>query len=139
MTRIRKLLPSPAIVIAMIALVAAMAGTSIAAISLGALSKGAKNKTVGVGPLTYVGSTTTGSGNDIHASATCPTGLHLIGGGVHTSDPARSEIEESHPEAQDRWEAVVRAQGTQTIEVIAICAKSRKVSTVGTPLPPPGS
>jgi hypothetical protein len=139
MNRIRKLLPSPAIVIAMIALVAAMAGTSIAAISLGALSKGAKNKTVGVGPLTYVGSTTTGNGNAIHASATCPTGLHLIGGGVHTSDPARSEIEESHPEAQDRWEAVVRAQGTETIEVIAICAKSRKVSTVGTPLPPPGS
>jgi hypothetical protein len=139
MTRIRKLLPSPAVVIAMIALVAAMAGTSVAAISLGALSKGAKNKTVGVGPLTYVGSTTTGSGNDIHVSATCPKGLHLIGGGVHTSDPARSEIEESHPEAQDRWEAVVRAQGTETIEVIAICAKSRKVSTVGSPLPPPGS
>jgi hypothetical protein len=75
MTRIRKLLPSPAIVIAMIALVAAMAGTSIAAISLGALSKGAKNKTVGVGPLTYVGSTTTGSGNAIHASATCRRGF----------------------------------------------------------------
>lgn len=139
MTRIRKLLPSPAIVIATIALVAAMAGTAVAAIGLGALSKQAKNKTVGVGPLTYVGSTTIDSGNAIHVSATCPKGLHLIGGGAHTSDPSRSEIEESHPEAQDRWEAVVRAQGTQTIEVIAICAKSRKVSTVGTPLPPPGS
>ena len=31
---------------------------------------------------------------------------------------------------------MVRAKGTETIEAVAICAKSRVVKTVGTPLPP---
>jgi hypothetical protein len=123
-------------IVAIVALVAAMAGTSVAAIGLGALSDKAKDKTVGVGKLTYVGTTTTGTGNAISVEATCPTGLNLIGGGVHTSDPARSEVEESHPASRSHWEAVVRAQGSETIEAVAICAKSRKVTTVGTPLPP---
>jgi hypothetical protein len=136
MRHIRKRLPGPAMIVAILALVVAMAGTSVAAIGLGALSNKAKDKTVGVGKLTYVGATTTGTGNAISVEATCPTGLKLIGGGVHTSDPARSEVEESHPASQNHWEAVVRARGDETIEAIAICAKSRKVTTVGTPLPP---
>jgi hypothetical protein len=137
MRHIRKRLPGPAMIVAIVALVAAMAGTSVAAIGLGALSDKAKDKTVGVGKLTYVGTTTTGTGNAIRVVAECPKGLHLIGGGVHTSDPARSEVEESHPDSQDEWQAVVRAHGTETIEAIAICARSRVVKTVGTPLPPP--
>jgi len=124
-------------IVAILALVAAMAGTSVAAIGLGALSDKAKDKTVGVGKLTYVGTTTTGTGNAIRVEAKCPSGLNLIGGGVHTSNPANSEVEESHPDSQNDWEAVVRAAGNETIEAIAICAKSRKVTTVGTPLPPP--
>jgi hypothetical protein len=126
-------------IVAIVALVAAMAGTSVAAIGLGALSDKAKDKTVGVGKLTYVGTTTTGTGNAMRVEATCPSSLNLIGGGVHTSDPARSEVEESHPASQNHWEAVVRAAGSETIEAIAICAKSRKVTTVGTPLPPAGA
>ena len=137
MSRIRKRLPSPAMIVAIVALMAASAGTSFAAIGLSGLSKSAKDKTVGVGKLTYVGTSTQGSGNAIRVHADCPKGLHLIGGGVHTSDPARSEVEESHPATQDEWEAVVQASGTETIEAIAICAKSRVVKTVGTPLPPP--
>jgi hypothetical protein len=136
MRRIRKRLPGPAMLVAIVALVAAMAGTSVAAIGLGALSNEAKDRMVGVGKLTYVGATTTGTGNAIRVEATCPTGLKLIGGGVHTSDPANSEVEESHPASQNHWEAVVRAHGNETIEAIAICARSRKVTTVGTPLPP---
>jgi len=124
-------------IVAILALVAAMAGTSVAAIGLGASSDKAKDKTVGVGKLTYVGTTTTGTGNAIRVEAKCPSGLNLIGGGVHTSNPANSEVEESHPDSQNDWEAVVRAAGNETIEAIAICAKSRKVTTVGTPLPPP--
>jgi hypothetical protein len=139
MRHIRKPLPGPAMIVAIVALVAAMAGTSVAAIGLGALSDKAKDKTVGVGKLTYVGTTTTGTGNAIRVEATCPSTLTLIGGGVHTSDPARSEVEESHPASQNHWEAVVRAAGSETIEAIAICAKSRKVTTVGTPLPPAGA
>jgi hypothetical protein len=137
MRRIRKRLPAPAMIVAIVALVAAMAGTSAAAIGLGALSNKAKDKTVGVGKLTYVGTTTTGTGNAIRVEAKCPSGLNLIGGGVHTSNPANSEVEESHPDSQNDWEGVVRAAGKETIEAIAICAKSRKVTTVGTPLPPP--
>jgi hypothetical protein len=136
MSRIRKRLPSPAMIVAIVALMAASAGTSFAAIGLSGLSKSAKDKTVGVGKLTYVGASTEGTGNAIQVEAKCPKGLHLIGGGVHTSDPARSEVEESHPATQDTWEAVVRATGTETIEAVAICAKSRVVKTVGTPLPP---
>ena len=137
MRHIRNWLPGPAMIVAILALVAAMAGTSVAAIGLGALSDKAKDKTVGVGKLTYVGTTTTGTGNAIRVEAKCPSGLNLIGGGVHTSNPANSEVEESHPDSQNDWEAVVRAAGNETIEAIAICAKSRKVTTVGTPLPPP--
>ena len=137
MRHIRNRLPGPAMIVAILALVAAMAGTSVAAIGLGALSDKAKDKTVGVGKLTYVGTTTTGTGNAIRVEAKCPSGLNLIGGGVHTSNPANSEVEESHPDSQNDWEAVVRAAGNETIEAIAICAKSRKVTTVGTPLPPP--
>ena len=137
MRHIRNWLPGPAMIVAILALVAAMAGTSVAAIGLGALSNKAKDKTVGVGKLTYVGTTTTGTGNAIRVEAKCPSGLNLIGGGVHTSNPANSEVEESHPDSQNDWEAVVRAAGNETIEAIAICAKSRKVTTVGTPLPPP--
>jgi hypothetical protein len=136
MRRIHTRLPAPAMIVAIVALVAAMAGTSVAAIGLGALSNEAKDKVVGVGKLTYVGTTTTGTGNAIRVEAKCPTGLKLIGGGVHTSDPANSEVEESHPDSQNHWEAVVRAHGNETIEAIAICARSRTVTTVGTPLPP---
>ena len=141
MSRIRKRLPSPAMIVAVVAMVLALAGGAFAAatIGLGDLTNKAKNKTVGVGKLTYVGTSTEGTGNAIHVEATCPEGLHLIGGGVHTSDPSRSEVEESHPATQDTWEAIVRANGTETIEAVAICAKSRVVKTVGTPLPPAGA
>jgi hypothetical protein len=141
MSKIRKRLPSPAMIVAVIALVAALAGTAVAAgkINLADLTDGAKDKTVGVGKLTYVGTSTQGTGNAISVEAKCPEGLHLIGGGTHTSDPANSQIFESHPDAQDTWHGVVRAPQTVTIEGIAICAKSRVVTTVGTPLPPPGT
>jgi hypothetical protein len=48
-SRIRKRLPSPAMIVAIVALTAASAGTSFAAIGLSGLSKSAKDKTVGVG------------------------------------------------------------------------------------------
>jgi hypothetical protein len=138
MSRIRQRLPSPAMIVAIVALVMATAGTSWAAlVSVKDFTNGTKNKTVGVGKLTYVGATTQGTGNNIRSEAKCPPGLRLIGGGVHTSNPAESEVEESHPDSQNDWEAVVRANANETIETVAICAKSRVVTTVGTPLPPP--
>jgi hypothetical protein len=136
MSRIRRRLPSPALVVAIIALIAATAGTTWA-FGLSALNSKAKDKTVGVGKLTYVGVTNQGTGNNVRTEAKCPKGLFLIGGGVHTSDPGNTEVEESHPDSQNDWEAVVKANGQETIETIAICANSRVVKTVGTPLPPP--
>jgi hypothetical protein len=90
MRRILTQRPSPAMIVAVLALVAALAGTAVAADKLGlsAFSKGAKNKTVGVGKLTYVSSTVTLqdtsalTGNLQQISANCPAGLKPIGGGI---------------------------------------------------------
>lgn len=68
-------------IVAVIALVVAMAGTSVAA-GLGILNNKAKNKTVGVGPLSYVTTTTpvpAGGPSNTSVSAQCPAGLRVIG------------------------------------------------------------
>jgi hypothetical protein len=127
MTRIRKRLPSPAMLVAIVALLAATAGTSWAAIGLGALSDGAKNKTVGVGKLTYVTTATTGTGAEVDVTARCPNGLRVIGGGIHTTNPSKDEVEDSHP-IVGGWSGAVRANETETIFAEAICAKSRVVT-----------
>jgi hypothetical protein len=90
MKRFRKLrMPSPAMLIAVIALVVALGGTAYAAKKLGlsALSNGAKNKTVGVGKLTYVNVSASvpesiGDEDSHQVSANCPAGLKPLGGGV---------------------------------------------------------
>ena len=46
MSRIRKRLPSPAMIVAIVALMAASAGTSFAAIGLSGLSKSARHRSV---------------------------------------------------------------------------------------------
>ena len=126
MTRIRKRLPSPAMIVAIIALMASTAGTTWA-FGLNALSNKAKDKTVGVGKLTYTTTTISGTGSAIPVSARCPEGLQIIGGGIHTSDPARSDIEDSHP-IPGGWSGSVRAITGETIVTEAICARSRKVT-----------
>jgi hypothetical protein len=80
-------MPSAAMLVAVIAVVLAVAGTAVAAKKLGlsALSKGAKKKTVGVGKLTYVSASATIPDDDVvphPVSANCPKGLRPIGGGV---------------------------------------------------------
>jgi hypothetical protein len=75
-------------IVAVIAVVFALAGTAIAAgtISVGDFTKKTKKKTVGVGKLTYVTnvqSVTHTSGIELRTvTATCPSGLHPIGGGI---------------------------------------------------------
>jgi hypothetical protein len=127
MKRLLKRRPSPAMIIAIVALVAATAGTSYAAIGLGALSDGAKNKTVGVGKLTYV-TTTAGPliGAAAAVSATCPGGLNVIGGGIKSSNPSASQIDDSHPTSTG-WAGHVVGNGN-TYTTTAICAKSRVVT-----------
>jgi hypothetical protein len=124
-------LPSPAITIAVIALVVALTGTAVAAkkLGLGALSNGAKNKTVGVGKLTYVTNTVTltqASDNDL--TATCPSGLRVVGGGIKVNDTALDFVDDSYPTTSG-WAATVDAAvgSGRTAVITAICATSRVV------------
>ena len=130
MKRFRKL-PSPAMIVAIIALVLALAGTSVAA-GLGILNTKAKNKTVGVGPLTYVTTTAiippTGSGG-LNVSALCPAGLRVIGGGVRLSNVNVQFVQHSYPTISG-WAGNVFNGGNVSHSAIttAICANSRVVS-----------
>ena len=124
--------PRPGTIIAILALVLALTGTAVAAgtINLGALSDGAKNKTVGVGKLTYVTNTVTPPSNqDSTVSANCPAGLHVIGGGVKVADTFNDFIDDTYPTVNG-WSAVVDigVNGTHVATVTAICAPSRVVT-----------
>jgi hypothetical protein len=131
MRRLIRRRPSAAMIVAVIALVAALAGTAVAAgtIKLGALTDGAKNKTVGVGKLTYVtGPTASGQpgGVDVEATATCPSGLEPIGGGVArvTSNPG---VRSSHP-TPTGWKALVNLGAIDSVQAVVACANSRVVT-----------
>jgi hypothetical protein len=133
MRRLIRRRPTAAMVVAVIALVAALAGTAVAAgtLKLGALTTGAQNKTVGVGKLTYVtGPTVSGlpGGVDLEATATCPSGLRPIGGGVArvTSNPV---VRSSHP-TPTGWKALVNLGATDSAQAVVACATSRVVTGV---------
>jgi hypothetical protein len=85
--------PSPAMIVAIIALVIALGGTAVAAkkLGLGAFKNGVKNKTVGVGKLTYVTAQQSYTGtnpNDGYVlTANCPSGTHPLGGGTKLVSP----------------------------------------------------
>ena len=127
---------SPTLILSVIAVVLALTGTAAAAklLGLSALTEGAKDKTVGVGKLTYVTATTNATTPDQAVTpALCPSGLNVIGGSIKLSDPgvATSIVEDSYATSSG-WAGHVRfTSGTQTATTTAICAKSRKVT--GTP------
>jgi hypothetical protein len=134
--RIRR--PSPAMIIAIVALVAALSGTAYAAkLGLGALSGKAKDKTIGVGKLTYVNTTQSvafvpGPSADAIITAPCPSGLKPIGGSTKTSTPSATSsffLFQEHPTASG-WTAYVYVSSAtaEQITVTAICAASRKVT-----------
>jgi hypothetical protein len=83
--------PSAAMIVAMVALVAALAGTAIAGGPFLKKSKFKKFKSTAVTRLTYVNTTSNvpvGSGNDFTTvSANCPAGYHPVGGGVKLLSP----------------------------------------------------
>jgi hypothetical protein len=137
--------PSPAMIVAVIALVAALAGTAVAAggISVSDFTKKTKQKTVGVGKLTYVVTTKTipGGGNpdgiNVPVSATCPSGLHVIGGGIKVPEPASPPnnddifLADSYPTATGwagRVDNYASASNPATATTTAICAASPKVT-----------
>lgn len=126
MTRTRKRLPSPAMIVAIISLVVALTGTAVAAkkLGLGALSNGAKNKTVGVGKLTYVTTTTAiPAALSTAVSAACPGGLTVIGGGIKVTKPYSTGVEASYPTTSG-WAGDVYSATATSATTTAICAKA---------------
>lgn len=131
----------PAMIVAVVALVAALTGSAYAGekLGLGALTSPAKDKMVGVGKLTYVtGTATPVAANPavpVKVIATCPPGLRPIGGGVKLSvDDPLMHINATYPTASG-WAGTVNndsvSAGQKTATAFAICAISR--SAIGSP------
>jgi hypothetical protein len=127
--------PSPAMIVAIVALVAALAGTAVA--GGGFLTKKKfKNQAVR-GPVTYVTTTTVDTADGFGptafktASATCPGGTHVIGGGIKGEFPEDDFIFDSYPTATG-WTGRVFANhgaGTSsTFTTTAICAVAKQTS-----------
>ena len=134
MKRVLKRRPSPALIVSIVALVVALSGTAVAASKLGlsALSNGAKNKTVGVGKLTYVTNTVGAVQPDQSISVNCPSGLHVIGGGIKLSNPNvtgdSSWVTDSYPTVAGWAGHVFFDNEGQSATATAICAVSRSVT-----------
>jgi hypothetical protein len=128
--RFRLRRPTPALIVAIVAIVVATAGTIFAAITLNKLSEGAKDKTIGVGKLTYVTVTQAIPATTVTpVSANCPTGLRIIGGGIKwgTTPVATNSVIDSHP-ATAGWAGHAYSTIANTATTTAICAKSRVVT-----------
>lgn len=146
MSRIWRLLPRPALVVAIMALVLATAGTAFAIgqFGVGKLREGAREKVVGVGKLVRVSQTTdvpvtTPQDPTTTVKATCPGAqvgnLQPISGGVklEIKDPEFSVLD-SHAIANG-WTATVYNNTAEkhTAQLILSCARSLAVS--GSALP----
>jgi hypothetical protein len=89
MKKVLRRRPSPAVIVAVIALVAALTGTAIA--GGGFLTTKKFKKQAVRGPIQYV-TTTVGvpngsSGDYVTVTANCPTGTKPVGGGIKLPDP----------------------------------------------------
>jgi hypothetical protein len=145
MRRILSRRPSPAIILAIVALVAALAGTAVA--GGGFVTKKKFNKfksqtntqisTLSTqtsaavkGPIRYVTQTVSvpdAPATPVQATASCPAGTKVLGGGAQTSVNSTSAfIDETGPAGQTGWEGKFD-NGTgapYTGTVTAICATS---------------
>jgi hypothetical protein len=134
MKKILRRRPSGAMVVAIIALVLALGGTAVAAkkLGLGSLSDGAKNKTVGVGKITYVTNTVQAGNAEQSVSVNCPSGLHAIGGGIKLSEPNvtgdSSWVEDSYPTVAGWAGHVFFDNAGQSATVVAVCGISRAIT-----------
>jgi hypothetical protein len=125
MRRIIKRRPSPAMIIAVIALIAALTGTAFAGGFL--TKKKFQNQAVRT-PITYSTSQFTipvtpanGAGTDV--SAPCPFGSTVLGGGIKVSNDVVEFVNDSHPTVAG-WAGTVFNAGTvnHSAQVTAICA-----------------
>jgi hypothetical protein len=123
--------PNAAMIVAVIALVAALAGTAVA--GGGFLTKKKfKNQAVR-GPVTYATSTVavpnTGfSSPGATVSSSCPAGTHVVGGGIKLADKDNEFVNDSYPTVAG-WAGTVNANASGlTATVTAICATVKNVS-----------
>ena len=136
--------PSPAMIIAIVALVAALAGTAVAGGGFLPKSKFTKFKgQVVKGPITYVNQTqavnTNTASSGVNITAPCPSGFHAVGGGAKSSTPSSTStffIENSYPSATG-WTALVFAGqpppptggSAEQVTVTAVCEKGNASGT----------
>jgi hypothetical protein len=136
MSRFIRRLPSPALVLSVFAIVLALVGTSFAAgLSLRVFNKNALLQTVGAGPLVYVRAQSTIPAHAILpvAVATCPSGRHVVGGGIKVSTGGQNieGVVDTFPVGGSGWGGTVsNFSGTESHTAIttAICAKSGKAT-----------
>ena len=132
----RRKMPSPAMLIAIAALIVALSGTAIAATKIGIddLGKKAKKQTVGVGPLTYVTvpvsvPPTGPAGFDV--AAACPSGLRPLGGGIRLSNDVVMFVNDSYLTTSGLAGTVFNfANVAHAASVTVSCASSRDVEGV---------
>ena len=142
MKRIRKL-PTPAMIVAVIALVFALAGTAVGAkklLGLSAFKDGVKNKTVGVGKLQYVTTTTQVDNTATPANpkvvvATCPGNYEPVGGGIKGPDAATIDQVLDSYMTSSGWTGHVTTDALpaspSTFTTVVACVRSRAIT--GTP------
>jgi hypothetical protein len=125
--------PSPATIIAVIALIAALGGTAVAG---GVLTNKQFTKKALRGPVTYVKATVAVPVGPLAstpiASATCPPNTHVIGGGAEVSRAdTNAFIDDSYPVGDTGWAAKFDNTGATAYigTVTAICAKVKRTET----------
>jgi hypothetical protein len=139
MKKVLRRRPSGAMIIAIVALIAALAGTAIAGggfVTKTKFKKFKKNTNTQLtqtlkGPVTYVTTNTPdvddnfGPGAFATATATCPAGTKVVGGGIKGEFPEDDFIFDSYPTATG-WSGRVFANHgagtTSTFITTAICA-----------------
>jgi hypothetical protein len=142
--RIRRHLPGPAMVVAVVALVLALGGAAVAG---GVLTTKKFKKKAVQGPITYVtanqlvnNANIVGPGvSAVNMTASCPNGFFPTGGGAKSAAPTGGSslfVEYSYPSIPNGWTASVFAgipgpgpAGTpESISVTAVCVKSKSSS-----------
>jgi hypothetical protein len=138
--------PSPAMIIAIVALIAALAGTAVAGgpfLPKRKFSNFKKNVAV-KGPITYVNQTQNVNNNNspppptgVNITAACPTGMFPVGGGAKTSSSSQQSTfsaEDSYPSSGNGWTAKVFAGeqpsgNAESVTVTAICERGKASGT----------
>lgn len=121
--------PSPAFIVAILALIVALGGTALAAGGGGFLTKSKFRSQAIRGPLEYVrvdANIPTTDARGIDVAAACPPGFLVVGGGIDVQRDRYMQVVDSDPDSTSGWEGTV-VNGdtlTWTATTTAICAVS---------------